>query len=177
MARNAKTARKNPLITAATALAAPAVLAACLTGCGGHSSPDASPAAPTPSGTPGQVEASSNGAVVSVTGAVAHLDHSGDGTLTMTVSNSGTVTDHLDMVGVPGGARGALGGGKNPKGNGAMNTAGILILPDGSTTFGSAGGPSVALRHVSGVTSGHTLPVILQFGVAGLVRLQAHVTD
>ncbi|MGQ4510897.1 hypothetical protein [Streptomyces sp. DW26H14] len=177
MARKAKTARKNPLVTAATGVVLPAALAVCLTACGGSHSSDASSPAPTPSGTPGEVEASSNGAVVSVTGAVAHLDRSGDGTLAMTVRNSGTVTDHLDMVGVPGGARGTLSGGKNPKDNGAMNPAGILILPNGSTTFGAADGPAVKLTHVKGVTSRHTLPLILQFGVAGLVRLEARVTQ
>jgi hypothetical protein len=176
MARHSGAERKKTLVTTATGVALPAVLAACLTGCGGHSSPDAPSSAPAPSGTPGRVEASSNGAVVTVTEAVAHLNHSGDGTLTMTVSNSGTVTDHLDMVGVPGGSRGILGGGRNPKGNGAMNTAGIQILPDGTTTFGSAGGPVVTLHHVKNVTGRHTLPLILQFGVAGLVRLQARVT-
>ncbi|MCF3961862.1 hypothetical protein [Streptomyces fuscigenes] len=176
MARKAKTARKSSLATAVTGAVLPAVLAACLTGCGGGSSHDDASPAPAPSGTPGRVEASANGSVVSVTDAVAHLDASGDGTLTMTVKNSGTVADHLDMVGAPGGARGTLTGGRDPKADGAMNTAGILVQADGGTTFGAKDGPTVALHHVTGVSGRHTLPLILQFGVAGLVRLQARVT-
>ncbi|WP_051839492.1 hypothetical protein [Streptomyces sp. NRRL F-5126] len=175
MARNAKPARKTLLARAATAVVLPALLVGGLAGCSGDSSSGAS-ASPSPSGTPGEVKASNNSSVVTVTGAVAHLDASGDGTLSMTVRNSGTVTDHLDMVGAPGGARGKLTGAKGTKGNGALNTAGIQILPNGSTTFGSSGGPTVAFHHVKGVTSRHTLPIILQFGVAGLVRMEAHVT-
>ncbi|WP_345649147.1 hypothetical protein [Streptomyces tremellae] len=175
MGRKAKTARKNPFVTAA-AVVLPAALAACLTGCGGHSPSGASSSpAPAPSGTPGRVEASSNGAAVTVTGAVAHLDAAGDGSLTMTVRNSGSVTDHLDMVGVPGGARGTLGGGRDPKADGAMDPAGILIQSDGATTFGAKGGPTVTLHHVKDVTGRRTLPLILQFGVTGLVRFEARV--
>lgn len=129
-------------------------------------------AAPPSNGPAGQLHASANGAVLDITQAVAHLDAKGDGTLSMTVRNSGSVTDHLDFVSVPGGSRGVITGGKGD-GSGEMTSAGIQFLPGTSVTFGTGSGdPSVQLR-AAHATGKHTLPLILQFGVAGLLRIQA----
>lgn len=57
-----------------------------------------------------------------------------------------------------------------------LGTAGILLLDGTTVTFGGDG-PRVRLRHVHDVTAHHTLPVALQFGVAGLIQVQAQVTS
>ena len=137
------------------------------------------PATPSPHRTgatssPGEAVARARGIDLTVTHAAAHLDRAGDGTLSMTVRNDDGVPEHLGMVAAPDSGRGTLVGGKSAKGNGMLDTAGIL-LPDGTTVTFGGGGPRVLLRHVHGVTAHHTLPVVLQFGVAGLVRVQAQV--
>ncbi|MCQ9184255.1 hypothetical protein KMT30_35500, partial [Streptomyces sp. IBSBF 2953] len=124
---------------------------------------------------PGEAAARARGIDLTVTHAVAHLDRSGDGTLTMTVRNDDGVPEHLGMVATPDRGRGTLVGGKSTKGNGMLDTAGILLL-DGSTVTFDDDGPHVLLHHVHGVTTQHILPVVLQFGVAGLVRVRAQVT-
>ncbi|WP_405529861.1 hypothetical protein OG426_48085 [Streptomyces canus] len=124
---------------------------------------------------PGEAVARARGIDLTVTHAVAHLDRAGDGTLTMTVRNDDGVPEHLGMVATPDSGRGTLVGGKSAKGNGMLDTAGILLLDGTGVTFGGDG-PRVLLRHARGVTARHTLPVVLQFGVAGLVRIQARVT-
>ncbi|MFF7074565.1 hypothetical protein [Streptomyces pseudovenezuelae] len=125
--------------------------------------------------TPGEATAQARGVDLTVTHAVAHLDRSDDGTLTMTVRNDDGVPEHLGMVATPDRGRGTLVGGKSAQGNGMLDTAGILLLDGSSVTF-DGDGPRVLLHHVHGVTAQHTLPVVLQFGVAGLVRVRAQVT-
>nr|WSZ18849.1 hypothetical protein OH837_38715 [Streptomyces canus] len=152
------------------------VLVALTAGCT-HGSTPATPS-PHRTGTtssPGETVARASGIDLTVTHAVAHLDRTGDGTLTMTVRNDDGVPEHLGMVATPDGGRGALVGDKSAKGSGMLDTAGILLRDGTAVTF-DGDGPRVLLRHVRGVTARHTLPVVLQFGVAGLVRVQAQVT-
>lgn len=124
---------------------------------------------------PGQVTVKLADMNLRVTGAVARLDSAGNGTLTMRIANDGGVPEHVDMVELPDGSRAALSGGRGV--NGSMSTAGVLVQTGTSVTFGSRGGPAATLRAVHGVTGRHTLPLIIQFGVAGLVRLQAKVVS
>ncbi|MFJ4333580.1 MULTISPECIES: hypothetical protein [unclassified Streptomyces] len=125
---------------------------------------------------PGRVEIRIAGIDLSVTDAVAHLRPTG-GTLSMTVRNDSTVPEHLGMVGTSAGGRGVLVGAEGTKGAGALTTAGILLQPGSTVTFGEAGGPSVELPRARGTGGQRTLPVTLQFGVAGLVHLDARVSD
>ncbi|MFC8513985.1 hypothetical protein [Streptomyces sp. NPDC057257] len=174
---------KGPLMRHRTALAATlsAALTVLATGCGStghHTSPDSGT---TSAGTPGVTSSVGRLSVrtadvdLTITGVVAHLDHSGDGSLTMSIRNNGAVPEHLGMVATPDMGRGVLEGGKSAEGNGALSTAGILLL-SGTTVAFRGDGPRVELHHVRGVTAQHTLPLSLQFGVAGLVRLQARVS-
>jgi hypothetical protein len=120
----------------------------------------------------GQIHIRERGTDLSISQLVAHLDPAGNGELTMTVHNAGEATDHLDMVAIPGGQRGTLEGGKGT--NGVLDTAGIAFGINTTVAFGGSG-PTVQLRAVHGTTAAHTLPLTLQFGVAGLVHLQARV--
>ncbi|WP_051950888.1 copper chaperone PCu(A)C [Actinacidiphila yeochonensis] len=123
--------------------------------------------------TPGRVEVHGRDIELDVTSAVAHLDAAGNGTLTMTVHNGETTPEHLDFVATPNAGRGVLTGVASGD-NGSMQDAGIL-LPAGTTVAFGGSGPTVRLTGVQGVTAAHTLPVTLQFGVAGLVHLDAVV--
>ncbi|MES4891302.1 hypothetical protein [Streptomyces sp. NPDC096012] len=114
---------------------------------------------------------------LTITEAVAHLDHSGDGSLSMEVRNDNGVPEHLGMVATPDGGRGVLVGGKSAEGDGSLSTAGTLLMSGSTVTFGGKGDPRVLLHGVHGVTAAHTLSVALQFGVAGLVRFQARVSS
>ncbi|MBY8889385.1 hypothetical protein K7472_31760 [Streptomyces sp. PTM05] len=124
--------------------------------------------------TPGRMTVQENGADLAITDAVAHLDGKGDGRLTLKVRNLDGVPEHLAMVGVPDGGRGTLVGGKH--GNGSISTAGILVENGTTLDFGAPGGPQILLNGVQGVTSAHTLPLAVQFGVAGMIHLQARVS-
>lgn len=162
-----RTAR--PLRTAVAAFALTALAAACTHGAAKAPAPrDTGPA------TPGQVHVTAPDVDLSITHAVAHLDASGSGTVTMTVRNGSGVPEHLDMVATPDGGRGRLTGAG--KGNGSLTGAGILFQPGSTVTFG-APGPTIRLTAVHGVAAAHTLPLMLQFGVARLVRLTAVVAD
>ncbi|MEU9283106.1 hypothetical protein [Streptomyces sp. NPDC048341] len=155
-------------------------LAVLSTGCANSSSAQTTDtASPSTGGTaaPGSVHVVAGEVDLTVTGAVAHLDRFGDGSLAMTVRNDDGVPEHLGMVATPEGGRGELVGGKSAEGDGSLSTAGILVTSGTSVTFGVNGGPRVLLHHVRGVTAAHTLPVALQFGVAGLVRFQARVSS
>jgi hypothetical protein len=121
----------------------------------------------------GQVHVIAPDVDLSITHAVAHLDASGSGTVTMTVRNAAGVPEHLDMVGTPDGGRGRLTGGSDGA-DGSLTSAGILFEPGGTVTF-AAPGPTIRLSGTHGVTATHTLPLLLQFGVAGLVHLTAVV--
>ena len=149
---------------------ASAALAVLVAGC---SSPSAAPTStPVKTSDPvGQIHIRERGTDLSISQLVAHLDPAGNGDLTMTVHNAGEATDHLDMVAIPGGQRGTLKGGKGT--NGVLDTAGIAFRINSTVAFGGSG-PTVRLRDVHETTA-HTLPLTLQFGVAGLVHLQARV--
>ena len=140
--------------------------------------PNPAPAGPaagaTPGSTPGRVSVKETGADLLITDAVARLNASGSGELTMEVHNGGGVPEHLAMIGTPDSGRATLQGGRGT--NGSPSSAGILIQPDSTVAFGSAGGPRALLAKVHGITAHHTVPLFLQFGVAGLVNLQARVT-
>jgi len=169
MNRNSLGARSCRAVTAA------AVLAVLTSACSQSSDqPDSAPSSAT-ADVPGQVSVQVGDVDLTITHAVAHLDASGTGTVTMTVRNGSGVPEHLDMVGTPDGGRGALTGGTG-KGSGSMDGAGILLQPGTTVTFGS-NGPSIDLTGVHGVTAAHTLPLALQFGVARLVRLSAVVSS
>ncbi|MEU9154954.1 hypothetical protein AB0D59_31455 [Streptomyces sp. NPDC048417] len=156
-------------------------LAIATTGCADNSSAHTADAAsPSTGGTaaPGSVHVVVAGEVdLTVTGAVARLDRFGDGSLAMTVRNDDGVPEHLGMVATPDGRRGELVGGKSAEGDGSLSTAGILVTSGTSVTFGATDGPRVLLHHVRGISARHTLPVVLQFGVAGLIRFQARVSS
>lgn len=168
--------------TRATLIASLSVTLAVLTGgctsASPHSTSDTSRAGASPGVTSstGRLSVHTADVDLTITDAVAHLDRSGDGMLTMSVRNGGAVPEHLGMVATPDKGRGVLVGGKSTEGNGSLSTAGILLLPGNTVTF-HGGGPSVLLHHVRGITAGHTLPLSLQFGVAGLVQLQARVSS
>lgn len=156
-----------------------AALVALTAGCAASDHDTPADGGPSPVGTPttpGRVSVQVPGADLTINGAVAHLDRSGDGALTMSVRNEDGVPEHLDMVTTPDGGRGALAGDSSTEGNGSLSPAGILLQTGTTVTFGGSG-PRILLRHVRGVTPQHTLPIALQFGVAGLVRLQARVTS
>ncbi|QOV33851.1 hypothetical protein IM697_27110 [Streptomyces ferrugineus] len=156
------------------AAASAAALIALTAGCTNPSSTASAPETAGGTTALGRAEVRAPGVDLTVTHAVAHLNHAGDGTLTMEVRNEDGVPEHLGMVATPGGGRGTLVGGRSDEGNGALSVAGIMVQSGTTVTFGGSG-PRVMLRHVQGVTAHHTLPISLQFGVAGLVRLQARV--
>ena len=166
---------------AVRATTAAAVLAVLTAGCSqsashGDSGSDASASADlVQSDGPGHASVKGPGIDLSVTNAVAHLDAAGNGTLTMTVHNGDGVTEHLGMVGTPDAGRGTLVAGKGLT-DGSLSNAGILLMPGSTVTFGGDG-PTVRLTAVHGVTAAHTLPVILEFGVARLVHVSARVSS
>lgn len=169
---------KNRIAGFGRGVAAVAVLALAATAC------DSERTSPPPShidqsagvgSTPGRVTVKLADMDLRITAAVARLDSSGDGTLSMRIANGGGVPEHVDMVELPDGSRATLTGGKAV--NGSLSTAGVLIQSGTAVTFGSPGGPAAALHGAHGVTAKHTLPLIIQFGVAGLVRLQAQVVS
>jgi copper(I)-binding protein len=137
--------------------------------------PDPAPAGPAAgTTTPGRVSVKESGADLLITDAIARLNASGSGELTMTVHNGSGVPEHLAMIGTPDSGRAILQGGRGT--NGSPTSAGILIQPDSTVLFGSEDAPRALLTKVHGITAHHTVPLILQFGVAGLVNLQARVT-
>ena len=107
-----------------------------------------------------------------ITAATVSLAPSGSAYLDFTVDNLGPVTEHLALVSVPGSGSGTLTGAA--AGNGALSTAGIQIASGGSTVF-DAKAPSIVLPPVKGLKAGATLPVLLEFGIAGLVHLDVPV--
>ncbi|MEU3985930.1 hypothetical protein AB0F77_38700 [Streptomyces sp. NPDC026672] len=171
----AGTAPRTRTPLAASLSVALAVLTA---GCSDHSSARATVPAPASTGSavPGRIQVDVADVDMTITGAVAHLDRSGNGSLSMSVRNDDGVPEHLGMVATPDGGRGELVGGTSAEGNGSLSTAGILLLSGTTVTFGGTG-PRVLLHHVHGATAQHTLPLALQFGVVGLVRFQARVTS
>jgi copper(I)-binding protein len=145
--------------------------------CGGSAPKQTAPTTPAATAdTPGRAQVRGRDIELDITSAVAHLDAAGDGTLAMTVHNGETTPEHLDFVATPNAGRGVLTGTASGD-SGSMQSAGILLPAGGTVRFGSASGPTVKLTGVHGVTAAHTLPVTLQFGVAGLVHLTAVVSS
>lgn len=172
---NAEMANNGVLLRAGRAAAACAALIALAAACSGGSGQSTAtpPAGSTPSsaaGTPGRLTAQASGVNLTITDAVAHLGAAGPRELTMTVRNDGDVPEHLAMVATTGAGRGTLQG--MGSGNGSLSTAGVLLMPHTTVVFGG-NGPRVLLPDAQ--ATGSTLPVTLQFGVVGLVHLQAEV--
>ncbi|WP_269858223.1 hypothetical protein [Streptomyces sp. RPT161] len=159
----------------ASAAVATAALLALATACSGGQTQPSGPVTPSDTATtPGELNIQVPGTNLAVHNAVAHIGPSGTGQLTMTIRNGGSVAEHLAMVATPNGGRATLQG--NSTGNGSLSTSGILLNPGTTVTFGGQGGPSVQLPKVNGATANGTLPLTLQFGVAGLVHMSARVT-
>ena len=91
----------------------------------------------------------------------------------MTLHNGGDAPEHLAMVATPGGGRGTLQGSPTP-GDGELDTAGILIRPGTTVAFGGSG-PQIRFTGIQQGTPSHTMPLALEFGIAGLIHLQAIV--
>ncbi len=109
---------------------------------------------------------------LTITDAAVHLGAAGTARLEFTVDNKGPVTEHLAMVSVPGLGQANLVGSTGPVN--ALSTAGIMIDSQSSATFGTSA-PAVALPSTKGLTAGGTTPVLLEFGIAGLVHLTVPV--
>jgi len=158
----------------ALAAAGCTLLVATLAACGQSAraeQPSASPLAT--AGTPGRATVRGPGIDMEITSAVAHVDPSGDGSLTMIVRSREPVPDHLDLAATPDSGRGELVGAAHGV-SGSMESAGILVPAGATVRFGTTG-PQIRLHRIHGVTAHGTLPVSLEFGVAGLVRLEAVV--
>jgi len=134
----------------------------------GGSSGTASAAAP-----PGSVTVREPGIDLTITHASVSDGAPGSRELAMTVRSDSDVEEHLAAVMTPDGGRGTLHGTGDE--DGSLSPAGILLSP-GSTTDFSAHGPEITLGALHGVTTRHTLPVIFEFAMAGMVRLQVPVT-
>ncbi|BBA98539.1 hypothetical protein RVR_4756 [Actinacidiphila reveromycinica] len=177
MSRNRRSALRSTRVPRALrALAGAAALVALATGCTHSGSSQAAPSQVPTTGTPGRADVHEADVDLTITDAVAHLDSAGNGTLTMAIRNDSGVPEHLDMVGAPDAGRGVIAGRSTGKTGdpGSLMDAGIY-LPDGTTvTFGGTG-PTVTFTAVHGVTAQHTLPLMLEFGVARLVNLSARV--
>ena len=105
--------------------------------------------------------------------AAVHLGASGTtALLEFTVDNQGPVAEHLDLVSVPGIGQATLQGSTGA--TNALSTDGVVIYSDSSATFGTKA-PSITLSTVKGLKAGGTTQVLLEFGVAGLVRLTVPV--
>lgn len=123
---------------------------------------------------PGRVTVEVPGVDLRITGALLCLEPTGDDQLSMRVDNASSVPEHLDMIAAPDSGRAVLRGGSSD--NGVMTSAGILIQPGAVVDFGADGGPRALLHRIHGVTSRGTVRLALQFGVAGLVHVDARVT-
>ncbi|MCQ4081053.1 hypothetical protein NGB36_10680 [Streptomyces sp. RB6PN25] len=170
--------RDSLLIRTIRAAAVSAVFAALATACSVSPSEPTAPTTSTsgstsPASTPGRMDVTAPGIDLRLSDVTARLNASGTGEVTMTIRNDGSVPEHLDMIAAPGGSRATLQGGSAV--DGSMTSAGILLQPGSTTTFGGHG-PHVLFQDVHGTTAIHTLPLTLEFGVAGLVHVQAVVT-
>ncbi|MDI6520329.1 hypothetical protein QMA61_29555 [Streptomyces coelicoflavus] len=161
---------------AVLAVSLSAALALLLVGCAdaGGRTPETAETAGI-SSAPGRVGVRIAGIDLTVTDAVVHIGPEG-GTLTMSVRNNSTVPEHLGMVATPTGGRGVLIGAEGAEGTGSLTTAGILLQPGTTATFGGGDGPAVELPAARDAAGRSLLPVTLQFGVAGLVHLEARVS-
>jgi hypothetical protein len=102
--------------------------------------------------------------------AAIHLGTAGGAQLEMGVTNSGPVTEHLALVAVQGKVATLAGTASDAK-----SVAGVLIASGSTASFGAANGPKVVLTNGAALKSGGTVPVMLQFGIAGMVRIDVPV--
>ncbi|MCD0485426.1 hypothetical protein LO771_24330 [Streptacidiphilus sp. ASG 303] len=162
-----------------TSAVLPALLAgaAVLTACSGHAPPPDGPSG-TAAGppVPGTVRITSSagpyGPALTITRAAVRRDAQGREELVMTVHNDGRAPEHLAFVQTPHATHVAVEG----AGPGDVpSTAGVSLPPHGEVSFGGHG-PRLVLEHPHGLEPGHAAPFLLEFGVAGLVRLQAPVS-
>jgi hypothetical protein len=106
-----------------------------------------------------------------ITKAAVHLGAPGGAQLEMSVDNAGPVTEHLAVAlvsGTPADLKGAPA--TNP-----LSTAGVLVASGSTASFGAPNGPQIVLANGAALKSGGTVAVMLQFGVAGMVRLDVPV--
>jgi copper(I)-binding protein len=150
------------------------LLAALATACSHPVEHHAGAPGPSTPGQPGQVDIKAGDIDLNLTHAVVHLDPSGDGTLTMTLHNGGDAPEHLAMVATAGGGRGTLRGSPH-QGDGALDSAGILVRPGATVTFGGTGRPQVRFTGLQQAATSHTMPLTFEFGIAGLIHLEAVV--
>jgi hypothetical protein len=158
---------------AAAAVAVSAVLA--LSGCAGSGVQRQAPGAAQSS-----VRTSSDGTDLSLEGrnvdlqiskAAVHLAAPGGAQLEMKVTNAGPVAEHLAVASVGPHVANVTGSAANP-----LSVAGVLIEGyNGTAQFGAAGGPEITLPAGDAPKAGSTVTVMLQFGVAGMVRLDVPV--
>ncbi|MEZ0070556.1 hypothetical protein ABIA32_006609 [Streptacidiphilus sp. MAP12-20] len=104
--------------------------------------------------------------------AAVHLGAPGGAQLELGVVNSGPVTEHLAVASVAGKVADLSGG--DPHAN-PLSTAGVLIASGTTAEFGSANGPKIVMTNGAALKPGGTVPVMLQFGVAGMIRLDVPV--
>ncbi|MBY8877322.1 hypothetical protein [Actinacidiphila acidipaludis] len=90
--------------------------------------------------------------------------------MAMTLHNGGPAPEHLAMVATPGGGRGTLQGSRT-RGDGELDSAGILVRPGATVTFGGSG-PQIRFTGMQARKS-RIMPLALEFGIAGLIHLDA----
>jgi hypothetical protein len=176
-------ARSGARPRAAAALLAAALLPALVAGCSASGAAGVQRAAPGAAQT--AVHTSADGVSLSLTArnvdleisaATVRLSASGAAYVQLTVRNLGPVTEHLALVSTPSGGVGTLKGGNTP--SGSLSTAGVRLDSGSSTDFGAPSAttsPSIVLPPDKDLKAGATEPVMLMFGIAGLVHLDLPV--
>ncbi|RAG87103.1 hypothetical protein DN069_03035 [Streptacidiphilus pinicola] len=107
-----------------------------------------------------------------ITQAAVRLGTTGGAQLQMGVDNAGPVTEHLALAAVEGKVATLDGTANNAK-----STAGVLIASGTTASFGAADGPKIVLTNGAALKVGGTVPVMLQFGIAGMVRIDVPVLN
>ncbi|WP_037602287.1 hypothetical protein [Streptacidiphilus rugosus] len=107
-----------------------------------------------------------------ITKAAVHLGASGGAQLGLAVDNAGPVTEHLALASVDGVQAKLVGG--DPKAN-PLSVAGVLIASGTTAQFGVPGAPKIVMTNGAALKPGGTVPVMLQFGVAGMIRMDVPV--
>jgi hypothetical protein len=103
--------------------------------------------------------------------AAVHLGAAAGAQLEMSVTNAGPVTEHLAvalMDGHPATLTGAAT--MNP-----LSTAGVVIPAGATGAFGVPHGPAIVLTNGTALKAGGTATVMLQFGIAGLIKLDVPI--
>jgi hypothetical protein len=165
--------RSARLHRAAPAVAVAAALAALLAGCsssggqGAASNPLPS-SSPSISAGPGSLTVVAPSIHLVITDAKITSTSNGGATLSMTVLNSGTATEHLTSVNGPGGWA-TLSGTQ-------VSAAGILLPVGTSVGIGGTNEPQIALKQAPTASPGGTEQVSVLFALAGQVTLQAVVS-